>query len=76
MRAIYTTIALARDLDRLPPLRRAHRHLPRRRRRRAAGIRRRLRQEYVEDCAVCCRPIRFVVTRDDDGELAVEIREI
>jgi hypothetical protein len=34
------------------------------------------RQEYVEDCAVCCRPIRFVVTRDDDGELAVEIREI
>jgi hypothetical protein len=33
------------------------------------------RQEYVEDCAVCCRPIRFVVTQAEDGEPSVEIRE-
>jgi hypothetical protein len=29
-------------------------------------------QDYVEDCAVCCRPIRFVVRYDDEeGEYAV-----
>ena len=31
------------------------------------------RQEYVEDCAVCCRPIRFVVAYDeDDGSFQVQ----
>ncbi len=25
------------------------------------------RQEFVEDCAVCCRPISIVVTVDEDG---------
>ena len=30
-------------------------------------------QEYVEDCAVCCRPIRFVATYDEDlGEYRIE----
>ena len=30
-------------------------------------------QDYVEDCAVCCRPIRFVATYDEDlGEYRVE----
>jgi hypothetical protein len=29
------------------------------------------RQSYVEDCEVCCRPIAFVVTVDDDGTIAV-----
>jgi hypothetical protein len=30
-------------------------------------------QEYVEDCAVCCRPIRFVAVQDlDTGEYGVE----
>lgn len=28
-------------------------------------------QRYVEDCAVCCRPITFVVSAGDDGEIAV-----
>ncbi len=26
-------------------------------------------QRYVEDCAVCCRPIEVVVRVDDAGEL-------
>jgi hypothetical protein len=31
-------------------------------------------QDYVEDCAVCCRPIRFVAVQDaDSGEFAVEV---
>ena len=25
------------------------------------------RQSYVEDCQVCCRPIEFNVTVDDEG---------
>jgi hypothetical protein len=32
-------------------------------------------QEYIEDCAVCCRPILFSLTADDDGNLiALETR--
>ena len=32
------------------------------------------RQDYVEDCAVCCRPIRFVAVRDPaSGEYAVDV---
>jgi hypothetical protein len=26
------------------------------------------RQDYVEDCAVCCRPIRFVAEREFGSE--------
>jgi hypothetical protein len=26
-------------------------------------------QQYVEDCAVCCRPIEIAVDVGDDGEL-------
>ena len=26
-------------------------------------------QEYVEDCYICCRPIVFNLTADDDGNL-------
>ena len=26
-------------------------------------------QRYIEDCAVCCRPIEIVMRVDDDGEL-------
>jgi len=30
-------------------------------------------QDYVEDCAVCCRPIRFLAVYDEDlGEFRVE----
>jgi hypothetical protein len=29
-------------------------------------------QEYIEDCSVCCRPIRLVAERGyDDGEVTV-----
>jgi len=32
-------------------------------------------QDYVEDCAVCCRPIRFVVCYDEElGEYTVAAR--
>ena len=31
------------------------------------------RQEYIEDCSVCCRPIRFTaVWRDELNEYEVE----
>ena len=26
-------------------------------------------QQYVEDCAVCCRPIEIAIEVGDDGEL-------
>src|SRR5437879_12890933 len=32
---------------------------------------------YVEDCEVCCRPIEFLVERDDGGTfLALEVRRL
>ena len=30
-------------------------------------------QQYIEDCQVCCRPINFMVTEDESGELAVHV---
>jgi hypothetical protein len=30
-------------------------------------------QRYVEDCAVCCRPIELFVTTDEDGEPRVVV---
>jgi hypothetical protein len=31
-------------------------------------------QDYVEDCAVCCRPIRFVAVQDpESGDYGVEV---
>ena len=32
------------------------------------------RQEYVEDCSVCCRPIEMDVTVDDQGRPRVMAR--
>jgi len=29
------------------------------------------RQRYIEDCAVCCRPIEISVEELEDGELSV-----
>lgn len=26
-------------------------------------------QEFVEDCQVCCRPIQYLVSVDEDGEI-------
>lgn len=32
------------------------------------------RQDYVEDCAVCCRPIRFIAQQDlESGEYVVDV---
>ena len=31
-------------------------------------------QEYIEDCQVCCRPINFMITEDEDGEMHVVVR--
>ena len=32
------------------------------------------RQDYVEDCAVCCRPIRFIAQQDPEtGDYAIEV---
>ena len=28
-------------------------------------------QHYIEDCQVCCCPINFAVTMDEDGEAQV-----
>jgi transcription elongation factor Elf1 len=30
------------------------------------------RQDYVEDCPVCCHPMRLHVDIDDDGEARIE----
>ena len=30
-------------------------------------------QEYIEDCQVCCRPIRFRVAADYDGGIDVSV---
>jgi hypothetical protein len=32
-------------------------------------------QEYVEDCHVCCKPINFKISVEDDGELRIEARQ-
>ena len=29
-------------------------------------------QRYIEDCEVCCRPIEFTVSIDEEGEPAVD----
>jgi hypothetical protein len=31
------------------------------------------RQRYVEDCAVCCRPMQVVVALDEDGDADVHV---
>jgi hypothetical protein len=30
------------------------------------------RQQFVEDCPVCCRPLAFTVVVDRDGDVLVE----
>lgn len=32
------------------------------------------RQEYIEDCSVCCRPMVVTFTENDDGRLNVMVR--
>ena len=31
-------------------------------------------QNYVEDCQVCCRPIVFDITEDNDGDMLVSVQ--
>lgn len=31
------------------------------------------RQRYIEDCAVCCRPIEIQVGPNDDGEIELQV---
>ena len=31
-------------------------------------------QQYIEDCQVCCRPIVFDITEDNEGDMAVSVR--
>jgi ribosome maturation factor RimP len=31
-----------------------------------------LEQEYIEDCAVCCRPNVLRIHIDNDGEISIE----
>ena len=33
------------------------------------------RQQFVEDCPVCCRPIVFTVVIDRDGDIVVQSAE-
>jgi hypothetical protein len=34
------------------------------------------RQQYVEDCAVCCRPMQVDVALDENGDPAVAVRTL
>ena len=31
-------------------------------------------QEYIEDCQVCCRPMVFLISEDDQGGIDVQVR--
>jgi hypothetical protein len=31
-------------------------------------------QRYIEDCAVCCRPIEVQTFTDEDGEASMSLR--
>ncbi|PWQ95513.1 CPXCG motif-containing cysteine-rich protein [Leucothrix arctica] len=30
-------------------------------------------QQYIEDCQVCCRPINFLVSGDEENGLSVQV---
>lgn len=32
-------------------------------------------QQYIEDCQVCCRPITFSVSLDEEGEVRVSVHD-
>lgn len=32
------------------------------------------RQDYVEDCQVCCQPWQVIATIDSEGEMNIELR--
>jgi transcription elongation factor Elf1 len=32
-----------------------------------------LGEQYIEDCQVCCKPINFIVSEDNQGEVTVNV---
>ena len=32
-----------------------------------------LGQQYIEDCQVCCKPINFIISESNEGELNVSV---
>ena len=34
------------------------------------------RQQYVEDCQVCCQPWDVIATVDEDGDINVQLRTL
>jgi hypothetical protein len=32
-----------------------------------------LDEQYIEDCQVCCKPINFIVSEGNDGEITVSV---
>jgi transcription elongation factor Elf1 len=32
-----------------------------------------LDEQYIEDCQVCCKPINFIVSEDNKGEVTVSV---
>jgi hypothetical protein len=32
------------------------------------------KQDFIEDCRICCRPNRIIVTRDEDNNVFTEAR--
>jgi transcription elongation factor Elf1 len=32
-----------------------------------------LDEQYIEDCQVCCKPINFMVSEDNQGEVTVSV---
>ncbi|MGK0247351.1 MAG: transcription elongation factor Elf1 [Oleispira sp.] len=30
-------------------------------------------EQYIEDCQVCCKPINFIVSEDNNGEVTVSV---
>lgn len=34
------------------------------------------KQDFVEDCSVCCRPNRIILTSDYDGNYFLDVRQL
>ena len=32
------------------------------------------KQDFIEDCRICCRPNRIIIIRDNDDNLTIEAR--
>ena len=32
------------------------------------------KQDFIEDCSVCCRPNHLVITKDNDNNIFIEAR--